>query len=54
MTCSHLVREPRQPIRGYSAPPNCKNRWFWPSGWVSHDECNSVYGYTLDKTYDEF
>ena len=25
----------------------------WSSGWGSHGECTSVYGYTLDKTYDE-
>ena len=25
----------------------------WSSGWGSHDECTSIYGYTLDRTYSE-
>ena len=54
MPCSQPVHEFRQPIRGYSAPPpNWRDGWSWLLGWVSHDECISVYGYTLDKTYGE-
>ena len=32
-------------------PPNWRDNLFWPSGWNSHGECTSVYGYTLNRTY---
>ena len=54
MTCSQPIHGSRQPIRGYSVlPPNWRDDWFWLLGEVSHGECTSVYGYTLDKTYGE-
>ena len=54
MTCSQPFYLLRQLIRGCSTPPpNWKDDWSWLSGWVSHGECISVYGYTLDKTYHE-
>ena len=34
-------------------PPNWRNILYWPSEWVSYDECTSIYGYTLDKTYGD-
>ena len=54
MTCSQSIHGFMQPIRGCRVPPpNWWDGWSWLSGWVSHDECTSMYGYTLDKTYGE-
>ena len=54
MTCSQPVRGFRQPIRGCSTLScNWRDGWSWLSGWVSYNMCTSVYGYTLDKIYDE-
>ena len=54
MTCSQLIRGSKEPIIGYSLPSsNWRDDWSWLSGWISHGECTSVYGYTLDGTYDE-
>ena len=54
MICSQSVRGFRKHIRGCRAsPPNWKDNQSWLLECVSHGECLSVYGYTLDKTYDE-
>ena len=54
MTCWKLVCGLRQPIIGCNElTPKRKDGCFLPLRWVFHDECTSVYGYTLDKTYIE-
>ena len=54
MTCSQLVHELKQSIRGFSAPlSNLRDDWSWPLRWVSYGKCTSIYGYTLDMTYYE-
>ena len=54
MTYSQPIHGSRQPIRGCSAPlPNWRDGWSWLLGWVSYDECTSIYECTLDRTYGE-
>ena len=54
MSGSQLVHELRQSVRGYSALlPNWRDELSWSSRWGSHGKCTSVYGYTLDNTYDK-
>ena len=44
----------RQSSRNCSTlPHNLKDDLSWPLRWSSHDECTSVYSYTMNMTYDE-
>ena len=54
MICLQLVHELRQSIWGCSVPyPNWKDDWSQLLGWVSYDECTSVYNYTLGEIYSK-
>ena len=54
MTYSQKVYGPRQPIRKCKVlPPNWRDGWSWPSKWAPYGKCTGVYGYTLNRTYDE-
>ena len=51
---SKSIHRFKQYNRDYSAlSPNWRNNLSWLLGCLSHRECTNVYGYTLDKTYDE-
>ena len=54
ISCSQFVHRFEKSYKGCSAlHPNWKDDLSWPSGWGSHGECSSVYGYTLNMTYNE-
>ena len=51
ISSSQLIHGFGQSCRDYSTlPPDWNDNLSWSFGWVSHGECTSVYGYTLDKT----
>ena len=51
ISSSQLIHGFGQSCRDYSTlPPDWNDDLSWSFGWVSHGECTSVYGYTLDKT----